>query len=49
MDALKAALAKPEFKAAFVAKLGDEDSDRNGAVTRDEFAAAVAAGRPSCW
>jgi Ca2+-binding EF-hand superfamily protein len=43
MDALKAALAKPEFKAAFVAKLGEADSDMDGAVTRDEFAAAVPA------
>jgi len=43
MDALKAALAKPEFKVVFVAKLGEADSDMDGAVTRDEFAAAVPA------
>ena len=41
MDALKAALAKPEVKAAFVAKLGEVDSYKDGAVTRAEFAVAV--------
>ncbi len=43
MDALKAELAKPEFKAAFVAQLGEADRDKDGAVTRDEFAAVFPA------